>query len=184
MNSLTVRIAIKVHFFLRRNAIKRNAWCAPVCLGLHSKPHFAPFTAKVMEGGMAGLVTEEGEDTSEFQCFPLARFPRCPPLPCFPNIHPCKVSQILPLNGSINNSTCRFPNNFSLPGSQYIFPFAKFPPIFPLTGPSPLQYFPCPGPLQYFPCPGSTLYPHSQYSPSPAFSLLSATRLSTILALI
>ena len=59
---------------LHRNATKRNAWCAPVCLGLHTKPHFSPITTKGIEGGMAGLVTEEREDTTEFQCFPLARF--------------------------------------------------------------------------------------------------------------
>ena len=68
-----------------RNAIKRNAWCAPVCLGLHPKPHFAPFTTKAIEGGMAGLVAGEGEETSEYQCFPLARYLASPntkfPLP-------------------------------------------------------------------------------------------------------
>ena len=68
-----------------RNAIKRNAWCVPVCLGLHPKPHFAPFTTKAIEGGMAGLVAGEGEETSEYQCFPLARYLASPntnfPLP-------------------------------------------------------------------------------------------------------
>ena len=59
--------------FLYRQAIKRNAWCAPVCLGLHAKPHFAPFTANPFEGGMAGLIAEEREDTTQFQCFPFAR---------------------------------------------------------------------------------------------------------------
>ena len=61
--------------FLFRKAIQRNAWCAPVCLGLQTKPHFAHFTSKAVEGGMAGLVAEEKEDTSEVQCFPLVRFP-------------------------------------------------------------------------------------------------------------
>ena len=69
-----VEMAKNTQINLHRNATKRNAWCAPVCLGLHTKPHFSPITTKGIEGGMAGLVTEEREDTTEFQCFPLARF--------------------------------------------------------------------------------------------------------------
>jgi len=65
-------ILVEPALWEKRSAIKRNAWCAPVCLGLHKKPHFAHFTNKAIEGGMAGLVTEEREDTSELQCFPLA----------------------------------------------------------------------------------------------------------------
>jgi len=65
-------ILVEPALWEKRSAIKRNAWCAPVCLGLHTKPHFAPFTAKAIEGGMAGLVTKMGDNTSEFQCFPLA----------------------------------------------------------------------------------------------------------------
>ena len=98
--------------FLCRSAIKRNAWCAPVCLGLHKKPHFAHFTNKAIEGGMAGLVTEEREDTSELQCFPLARFPNISPV-------------------------ARFPPNFPSLGFPKYFPFTssppKSPPIFPLS---------------------------------------------------
>ena len=100
--------------FLCRSAIKRNAWCAPVCLGLHKKPHFAHFTNKAIDGGMAGLVTEERDDTSELQCFPFARFP---------NISPCQVptpsplpglANICPLSGSPNNSTHQDPQIFPL----------------------------------------------------------------------
>jgi len=65
-------ILVEPALWEKRSAIKRNAWCAPVCLGLHTKPHFAPFAQKALEEGMAGLVAEEGEDTNELQCFPLA----------------------------------------------------------------------------------------------------------------
>jgi len=65
-------ILVEPALWQKRSAIKRNAWTAPVCLGMHTKPHFAHFTSKALEGGMAGLVSEEREDTSEFQCFPLA----------------------------------------------------------------------------------------------------------------
>ena len=101
--------------FLCRSAIKRNAWCAPVCLGLHKKPHFAHFTNKAIEGGMAGLVTEEREDTSEFQCFPLARYPTPSPLPGFQIFPPCQVPQIIPLT--------KIPKYFPL-----IFLPSKYPP--------------------------------------------------------
>jgi len=58
----------------KRKALQRNAWSVPLCLGLHTHPHFAPFSAKATNGGMAGVVPDDGDDTQRFQCFPLARF--------------------------------------------------------------------------------------------------------------
>jgi hypothetical protein len=55
-----------------RDVGKRNAWSVPVCLGLRTKPHFAPFVPHTTEDGVAGLVAEEREDSQPFQCFPLA----------------------------------------------------------------------------------------------------------------
>ena len=44
---------LSVHFTrtnctLCRKALQRNAWSAPLCLGLFTHPHFAPFSAKVI----------------------------------------------------------------------------------------------------------------------------------------
>ena len=176
-------IAINVHLFLCRSTIKRNAWCAPVCLGLHTKPHFAPFTAKTMEGGMAGLVTEEGEDTSEFQCFPLARFPKYSPPDSSPTIPPCKFSQIFPLARFPKYCPSPgFPNISLLLGSPSIppcqvhqtFPPALFPkhsllPGFPDISPCQVpqnQIFPAARFPKYFPSEVSQSFPHCQVSPN------------------
>ena len=55
---------------------KRKAWAAQFCLGLHTRPHYSPFYAETVEGGMHGLVPELVDDavkgnSYDLQCFPL-----------------------------------------------------------------------------------------------------------------
>ena len=49
----------------------RKAWASPTCLATQPKPHMAIFSQKSVDGGMAGLVTEEGDQTYDIQCLPL-----------------------------------------------------------------------------------------------------------------
>ena len=49
----------------------RKSWASPTCLATQPKPHMAIFSQKSVDGGMAGLVTKEGDQTYDIQCLPL-----------------------------------------------------------------------------------------------------------------